>query len=202
MGSLGTEPQQAVVSWFSSLIARSCMHHICVFWRWQKTWKLERSNRVLKRKLRATHRELRRVPRKTGDGACRYSGSVTVGVERIGSDGKPEVFSLFRARPSSRKFPRFNNMCITSVLLYQYRHCRRPPREKRKKRDYDHSTRTLILTLIETLWGDQYLDSVACEGSRSIRPIWLLCSGRLEVDSAGSGCCGFRNPRTIGTTAV
>ena len=123
-------------------------------------------------KLRATHRELRRVPRKTGDGACRYSGSVTVGVERIGSDGKPEVFSLFRARPSSRKFPRFNNMCITSVLLYQYRHCRRPPREKRKERDYDHSTRTLILTLIETLWGDQYLDSVACEGSRSIRPIW------------------------------
>ena len=28
MGSFGTEPQQAVVSWFSLLIARSCMHVI------------------------------------------------------------------------------------------------------------------------------------------------------------------------------
>ena len=53
---------------------------------------------VLKRKLRATHRERRRVPRKTGDGACRDSASGTVGVDRIGSDGKPGAFSLFRAR--------------------------------------------------------------------------------------------------------
>ena len=59
--------------------------------------------RVLKRKHRAAHRERRHVPLKTGDGACRYSGSGTVGVERIGSDGKPEAFSLFRARRSSRK---------------------------------------------------------------------------------------------------
>ena len=28
MGSLGTEPQQAVVSWFSLLMARSCTHDI------------------------------------------------------------------------------------------------------------------------------------------------------------------------------
>ena len=59
--------------------------------------------RVLKRKLRAAHRERRRVPLKTADGACRYSGGGTVGVKRIGSDGKPEAFSLFRARRSSRK---------------------------------------------------------------------------------------------------
>ena len=51
--------------------------------------------RVLKRKLRAAHRERRRVPLKTGDGAYRYSGGGTVGMERIGSDGKLEAFSLF-----------------------------------------------------------------------------------------------------------
>ena len=56
--------------------------------------------------LQATHRERRRVPRKTGDGACRDSGSGTVGVERIGSDGKPAEFSLFTARGSSRKVPK------------------------------------------------------------------------------------------------
>ena len=37
-------------------------------------------------------------PTQEGDGACRDSGSATVGVERIGSDGKPGAFSLFRAR--------------------------------------------------------------------------------------------------------
>ena len=75
----------------------------CVFRCWMKTWKLEGPNRVLKRELRATHRERRRVSRQTGDRACRDSGSGTVGVEQIGSDGKPDVFSLFRAKRSSRK---------------------------------------------------------------------------------------------------
>ena len=42
--------------------------------------------RVLKRKLRAAHRERRRVLLMTGDGACRYNGGETVGVERIGPD--------------------------------------------------------------------------------------------------------------------
>ena len=51
--------------------------------------------------------------------AYRDSGSGTIGVERIGSDGKPGAFSLFRERRSSRKSPRFNDMCITAVLLYQ-----------------------------------------------------------------------------------
>ena len=79
MGSFGTEP-------------KSCMHDICVFWRWLNTWKLERSNRVLKPKLRATHRDRMCVPRKTGDKACRDTGSGTVGVERIGSDENPRRF--------------------------------------------------------------------------------------------------------------
>ena len=94
---------------------------------------------------------------------------------------KAEVFSLFRAKRSSRKFSMFNNMCITAVLLYQYtgRHCRRPPWEKRKIHDCDHSTRTLTLTLIGTLWGDQCLHAGAWEGSRLIRPTWLLCLERI-----------------------
>ena len=92
MGYLRTEAHQAVVSWFCLVITRSCMHDICVFWCWLKTWKLEHPNRALKRKLRAAHRERRRVPRKTAGGSCRDSGSVMVGVEQIGSDEKPEVF--------------------------------------------------------------------------------------------------------------
>ena len=29
------------------------------------------------------------------------------------------------------------------------------------------------------LWGEPYLDAVACEGTTLIHPIWLLCSERL-----------------------
>ena len=50
--------------------------HICVLWRWLKTWKLERRNRVLKRKLRATQRERMHVPRKTGDGLAETAGAL------------------------------------------------------------------------------------------------------------------------------
>ena len=92
------------------------MREICGFWRWPKTWKLERSNRVLKRKLRATHRERSRVPRKTGDGACRNSGSGTVGVERIGSGGKPEACSLFRAKGDLEESSQGLTTCV--LLLY------------------------------------------------------------------------------------
>ena len=47
-----------------------------------------------------------------------------------------------------------------------------------------HSTRTLALTLTltRTLWSDQCLDAVACEGSRLIRPAWMLCLEILNVD--------------------
>ena len=68
---------------------------------------------------------------------------------------------------------------IAAVLLYQYTHCRRPPWKKRKIRYFDHSTRTVTLTLTRTLWGDQCLDAVAWEDSRLIRAIWLLCLERL-----------------------
>ena len=103
MGSLRTEPHQAVVSWFRFFITRSCMHGICVFWCWMNIWKLERRNRARKQKLQVTHRERRRVPRKTVDGVCRDSWSGMVGVQQTGSDGKPWVFSIFRAKRFSRK---------------------------------------------------------------------------------------------------
>ena len=106
-------------------------------------------------------------------GAGRWVSSESVPTEN------PRRFHYLEQGDLQEKFPRFNNMCVTAVLLYQYRHCRRPPWEKRKIRDYDHSTLTLTLTLIGTLWGDQCLDAVACEGSRLIRPIWLLCLERL-----------------------
>ena len=41
---------------------------------------------------------------------------------------------------------------------------------------------TLTLTLTRTLWGDQCLEAVACEGSRLIRPAWILCLEILNVD--------------------
>ena len=89
MGYLRTEPHQAVVSWFCLLIARSCMHDImCIL----EFAELERPNRVLKRKLRATHRERSRVPRKTGGGACRDSGSGMVGVEQTVPTENPRCF--------------------------------------------------------------------------------------------------------------
>ena len=46
-------------------------------------------------------------------------------------------------------------------------------------------------TLTPALGSDQCLDGVSCEGSRFIRPTWILCVERLfQVGWAGSGCCG------------
>ena len=109
MGCLGREPQQAVVSWCSLLIARSCMHDMCVLWGWLKTWKLERSNRVLKRKFRATHRERRRAPRMTGGGACRDSRGVGwwVSTESVRTE-KPSRFHYLERGDLQEKSLRFN----------------------------------------------------------------------------------------------
>ena len=46
-----------------------------------------------------------------------------------------------------------------------------------------HPTRTLTRTLARTLlWSDQCLDAVAREGSRLIRPAWMLCLKIFNVD--------------------
>ena len=52
--------------------------------------------------------------------------------------------------------------------------------------DADHPTRTITLALTLTLWGDQCLDAVACEGSRLIRP----------KGDAVDGGHAFQNSRT------
>ena len=41
---------------------------------------------------------------------------------------------------------------------------------------------TLTLTLTQTLWSNQRLDAVASEGSRLIRPTWMLCLETLNID--------------------
>ena len=106
-------------------------------------------------------------------GAGRWVSSESVPTEN------PRRFQYLEHDDLQENFPRFNNMCTTAVLLCQYRHCRRPPWEKRKIRDYDRSTRTLTQILIGMLWCDQCLDAVTCEGFRLIRPIWLLYLERL-----------------------
>ena len=73
---------------------------------------------------------------------------------------------------------------LTCVLLLycctSRHHCRRPPWEKRKIRDMTTVDPNPTQTLIGMLWGDEcFLDAVGCEGSRLIRPMWLLCVERL-----------------------
>ena len=132
----------------------------------------------------------------------------TAGARRwVSSELSPTVypgrFQCLEQGDLQEKLQMFNNMCITAVLLYHSIDIVDGRRgKKRKIRDYDCSTRTLTLTLIGTLWGDQCLDAVACGGARLIRPIWLVCLERLHVDSVGPGCGGSRNPRTLGITAV
>ena len=97
MGCSGGELQQAVVSWCSLLIARSCMHDIYCIWVLGLAEDLEA--RVLKSSPQT------KAPGNTPRAKARptqYSGGVAVGVERIVSDGKLEAFPLFRARRSSR----------------------------------------------------------------------------------------------------
>ena len=74
--------------------------NVCV----EVDWRLGSSS--AQRKAPGTHHERRCTPRKAGDGVCRYSVGGTEGVERNGSDGKPEALSLFRARRSSRSIPK------------------------------------------------------------------------------------------------
>ena len=156
-----------------------------VLWRWLNTWKLERSNRVLKKNSgqHTASKGASQPRRATGfaetAGAGRWVSSESVPTQN------PRHFHYLEQGYLQEKFPRFNNMCIIAVLLYQCRHCRRLPWEKRKIRDCDHSTLTLTQTPIGMLWGDQCLHGVVCDDSRLIRPIWLLCLARLYVDSAG-----------------
>ena len=77
--------------------------------------------RVLEGMPGATHRERRRVQRKTGDGACIDSGGGTEGVERNGSDGKPRRYNYLEQGDLQEKFPRFNMYCCCiAVRVYTF----------------------------------------------------------------------------------
>ena len=89
---------------------------ICVFLCRLKTWKLERPNRVHKRKLRATHRERRRVPRKRGDWACRDSGSGMVGGEASQFRRKTRGVFIILSKAIVKK----SSQCLTSCVLLLY----------------------------------------------------------------------------------
>ena len=49
-----------------------------------------------------------------------------------------------------------------------------------------------------TLWGDQCLDAVACEGFRLVRPAWMMC---LEI-LIGSAWCGLESLRVLNEKKV
>ena len=126
MGSFGTEPQQAIVSWFCLLIARSCVHVICVFWRWLKTWKLERSKSSARTKAPGnTASEVASHARQaTGlaetAGAGRWVSSESVPTENPRRFHNLEQMAIFKKRSQGL------TTCISALLLYQYRHCGRP----------------------------------------------------------------------------
>ena len=143
MGSFGTEPQQAVVSCFSILlIARSCTHDIYVY-------------SGVGSRLGSSSAEIECSNESSGQhtaGECAFHARRATGLfaetararrwvsSELVLTENPGRFLYLEQDDLQEKFPRFNNTCITAVLLYQYRHyCRRPPWEKRKKRDYDHT---------------------------------------------------------------
>ena len=47
--------------------------------------------------------------------------------------------------------------------------------------DADNPTRTLILTVTRTLWGDLCLDAVVCEGYGLIRPKGDVVDGGARI---------------------
>ena len=86
--------------------------------------------------------------------------------------------------------------CKITLLLYRntvvyccgptpYAHMgvfKRTPRLFDPRVNRCHPTRTLTRARTRTLWSDQCLDAVACEGSRLIRRTWMLCLEILNVD--------------------
>ena len=143
---------------------------------WLKTWKLECSNESSGQHTASEGASHARQATGLADtaGAGRWVSSESVPTEN------PRRFHYWEQGNLQQQLPMLNIVCITAVLVHQYRHCRRPPWAKRKMRDYDHSTtRTPTKTLIGMVRGDQCLDVVAFERSRLIRPTWFLCLRRL-----------------------
>ena len=93
----------------------------------------------------------------------------------------PGRFHYLEQGDLQEKFPRFNNMCITAVYCCTSLDIIVDGRRGKNEKYVIMTTLdpNPTQTLIGMLWGDQWSDAVACEGSRLIRPIWLLCVERL-----------------------
>ena len=172
MGSFGTEPQQVVVSWFFILITRSCMHdmYMCVV-----ALAEDLKARALKSGIQT------KAPGNTPRAKARPTQDGQRGLQRQRErDGgwranrfrqKIRGFFISWNKATLKKSSQDFTTCVLTLYCCTSRHRRRPPWEKRKIRDYDHSIRTLTQTLIGILGGELYLDAVACEGSTLIQPI-------------------------------
>ena len=107
---------------FYLLIAISYMHDICVFRYWLKTWKLERPNRVLKRKSgQHTASEGASHARRAAGLAETAGAGWWVSSKSVPTEN-PRRFHYLEQSDLQEKFSMFSNMCITAVLQYQYRH--------------------------------------------------------------------------------
>ena len=182
MGSFGTEPQQVVVSWFFILITRSCMHdmYMCVV-----ALAEDLKARALKSGIQT------KAPGNTPRAKARPTQDGQRGLQRQRErDGgwranrfrqKIRGFFISWNKATLKKSSQDFTTCVLTLYCCTSRHhCRRPPWEKRKIRDMTTVDPNPTQTLIGMLWGDEcFLDAVDCEGSRLIRPMWLLCVERL-----------------------
>ena len=156
---------------------------VCVLWRWLKTWKLERWNRVLKRTPGNTPRANAR-PTQDGrrglqrqrerDGGCRANWF------RRKTRGVFIIYSKAIFRKISQGLTCVLVLyCFTSIDIIADSRLGKNEKYVIMTLDPNH-TQTLIGMYAFQLYGwPVSLDAVACEGSRLIRPIRLLCLERL-----------------------
>ena len=108
-------------------------------------------------------------------------GTIPAWVPFVPPTGVPNAYSQFVLLCSTEYAPTWKIITYYCVLVPH--HVPTQTRGMTVVLTAEHPTRTLT----GTLWGDQCLDAVACEGStgvrRLIRPTWMLCLGGLWVDS-------------------
>ena len=150
MDYFGTEQQQAVVSWLYLLIAISCMHNDI-----RSIWVLALAEDLEARALKSSART--KAPGNTPRAKSRPTAQATRLAETAGAGRgvssesvpteNPRPFHNLEQKAIFKKISQGSTCvlllyCCTTVV---YRPFGRPPWEKRKIRDYDHSTRNLTL---------------------------------------------------------
>ena len=165
MNSLRTEPHQAVVSWFCSLIARSCMHDMCILVLAEdleaRAPKSSAQTKTTGNTRRAKARPTKDGPRGLQRQRKRHGGCRANRFRR-----KTRRVFITWSKPIFKKSSQYLTTC---VLLLYYCTSIDITAAVGKTKIRDHSTRTLTLTLIGTLLGDL----LECWGLR-----------RLQGDSA------------------